>query len=264
VDGIVSYAPATHLYGHLFSVSLPALLGVECRHLTLTEPATAAFAGLRRPLVAALPASLGHLRRSRAALAGVRRLTLVHSTAAAPAGYRQAVAALGTPVHFVELFGSTETGLVASRSGVDATDWVLAPDVTPVDAGQPATGPVPLVVRSPRLARRPGAGRPEQWATGDLVTWTGPRTFRWQRRGVDLVKVNGRRVWTGALLAELSTVAPGVRLSTRAEHDPLRGEWFTVLVHTDDPAIVDAVRTRARLLSTGRAPRAVLAASEES
>jgi acyl-coenzyme A synthetase/AMP-(fatty) acid ligase len=273
VDGVVSYPPPTHLYGYLMAHCLPARLRVPCRPLALTEPATAAFAGLRRPLVAALPASLAHLRRSVAALRGVQRLTLVHSTAATPPGLAEAIAALGVPVRFVELFGSTETGLIASRTGLDTTDWTLAPDVTLDVPREPGTGPrrdrvaaraVPLVVRSPRLGRQPGRARPSRWATGDLVTLTGPGRFRWIGRCGDLIKVNGRPVRIHAVLADLATAAPGVRLSARTERDPVRGERFTVLVHSDNARALAAVREHARMLPAHCAPYAVAPHPEES
>ncbi|MFD0823844.1 hypothetical protein ACFQ0D_37220, partial [Micromonospora zhanjiangensis] len=200
-----------------------------------------------------------------------------HSSAALPEDAAAVLAALGPGARFVELFGSTETGLVATRTSPDDPEWTLAPDVTfgagsltrpdteasagadhdtllpaasgsrseapagPGTFGPGGARPVPLVVRSPRLARRPGEPVPTELRLDDLVTVTGPDTFRWHRRRGELVKVNGRRVELDAVLARLAVAAPGVRLSARPHRDGLRGEWFTVLVHTADAAAVAAV-----------------------
>lgn len=261
-DGVVCYAPPEHLYGYLMGRAVPARLGVPVRSIGVTDPPHEAFAGLRRPVVAALPASLSHLARSAAVVGALDRLVIVHSTAALPPGADRLVATLGDRARFVELFGSTETGLIATRTGVDDADWTLAPDVT-VDGGPgDSERPVPLVVSGPRLARCPDLPPMSSWFTGDLVTFTGPRVFRWEGRASDLVKVNGRRIDVTALLAEVADAAPGVALSVRPERDAVRGEWFTVRVHTDDPRTVEAVRARCRALPAWRQPRTVVAHRE--
>lgn len=257
IDGVVCYAPATHLYGYLMGRAVPDRLGVAARSTGLTDPPGEAFTGLRRPLVAALPASLSHLARSAAVVETLDHLVIVHSTAALPPDAARLVAALGDKIRFVELFGATETGLIASRTGVDATDWMLAPDVTIKAPVRDAGAPVPLVVSGPRLARSPDLPPMSEWPTGDLVRLTGPRSFRWDGRAADLVKVGGRRIDVAALLAEIARAVPGVALSVRPEPDAVRGEWFTVLVHTDDPRAVEAVRARCRALPAWQRPRAV-------
>ncbi|GAA2591924.1 hypothetical protein GCM10010435_83280 [Winogradskya consettensis] len=262
IDGVVTYAPREHLYGYLMGVALPEHLRVPVRTTDLLSSPADALTGLHRPLIAALPATFAHLARSHPALTALDRLVLVHSSAALPSGAAAVLAALPVETRFVELFGSTETGLIATRDDPAGTTWQLAPDVTFTD---PADGtPGPLSVRSPRLARQSGHARPRHWRTGDVVAVTGPRTFRWLGRRGEIVKVNGRRIELDDVLARLAPAAPGTRLTARAHRDPLRGEWFTVVAHTADPAVLAAVRDHSRALPAGLRPRAVEAFTEET
>jgi acyl-CoA synthetase (AMP-forming)/AMP-acid ligase II len=261
IDGVVSYAPRQHLYGHLMGITLPALLGVPVRAANLLDAPADLFAGLRRPLVAALPATFAQLARAGTALARLDRLVVVHSSAALPGTAAAVLAGLPVETRFVELFGSTETGLVATRTAPGTTPWTLAPDVT--FAGGMGSAATPLTVHSPRLARLPDRSRPLRWRMDDVVSITGPRSFRWLSRRGELVKVNGRRVELDDVLARLAPAAPGVRLSARAHRDALRGEWFTVLAHTTDPAVLTAVRDRSGALPAWQQPHAVEATGSE-
>ncbi|HEY0805742.1 MAG TPA: long-chain fatty acid--CoA ligase, partial [Pseudonocardiaceae bacterium] len=53
---------------------------------------------------------------------------------------------------------------------------------------------VALVVRSSRLAFRPGARPPSRWPADDVIVPIDARTFRLVGRSGRLVKVNGRRI----------------------------------------------------------------------
>jgi acyl-coenzyme A synthetase/AMP-(fatty) acid ligase len=244
-DGIVCYAPPTHLYGHLMGVVLPELTGLPCRFLAVTESPTS---GLRRPLIAALPAAVTTMARNLSALRRLDRLTLVHGSAELTEAAADLLAA--RPARLVDLFGSTETGLVGWRTDPTA-DWRPAPDVTL--ASEPDGR---LRVRGPRIAHRDG--RPASDAVlDDLVVINPDGTFRWLGRATRLLKVNGLRVHLDQVEATLRAAVPGAAIRCHAEPDPVRGEWFSVLVSGAD---VDAVRSACGTLPAASRPRTVRAA----
>ena len=121
-DGVVCYAPPSHLYGHLMGIALPRQRQLPCRLPSVTAPLRTGFAGLRRPLVAVMPAAVATLSRGLATLRDLDRLVLVHGSAVLTPATAALLAAVGPRARLVELFGSTETGLVAgaplrTRSG---------------------------------------------------------------------------------------------------------------------------------------------------
>ncbi|MER5865156.1 AMP-binding protein [Kitasatospora sp. NPDC002040] len=253
VDGVLSFAPPRHLYGHLMSLALPRRLEVPCLQAGLTAPLARTVARWRRPLIAAVPAAFAVLGRCLPELAGAERITLVHSSAVLPPAGLKLLADLGERARLVELFGSTETGLIATRPG-GTEDWTLAADTRfAMDSESDQ-----LRVSSPRLARRPDGPPPTATTTGDLVTVLNGRTFRWRGRSNRLVKVNGVRVGLDRVAARLSEAVPGVPISCRAEPDPLRGEWFTVHAGTDDPRVLAELAAAVRALPAAERPRALL------
>jgi hypothetical protein len=291
-DGIVCYAPPEHLYGYLMGRALPDLLGVPVRPIGLTDPPGPAFAGLRRPVVAALPAALRPLLRCLPLLRGLERLTLVHSSALLPYAAVTLLDRLGPRARMVELFGSTETGLVATRRDPHRPLWTLAPDVrfapplAPASAGAgpgaleaspppsslrslrslrssvrddagPGAGPGPhqLRISSPRIAARPGRPPAAEHELDDVVEIVDDRTFRWIGRSSRLVKVNGRRVNLDRVADTLRAAVTDVSLDCRPHPDDLRGEWYAVLV--DDPRAVTAVAAACRRLPSWQQPSAV-------
>jgi acyl-coenzyme A synthetase/AMP-(fatty) acid ligase len=257
VDGIVCYPPPEHLYGHLMSRSLPELLGVPVRPLGLTEPLDAAFAGLRRPLVATVPAALNPLTRSVALLGRLDRLTVVHSSAILPAAALRLIDRLDGQAKLVELFGSTETGLVATRRypSPDYPEWTLAPDVR-FGTGMRPDRESPLRVRSPRIAGQDGRPPAAEYELDDLVVPLDGQRFAWLGRRSRLVKVNGRRLNLDRVLDTIREGLGGdVPISCQPHADDLRGEWFRVLV--EDEALVAAVARACRRLPAWQQPSAV-------
>ena len=260
VDGIVSYAPHDHLYGHLLGHAVPELLGVPARRLELVDDPASALAGWRRAVVVAVPASFVQLARCLPALRSLERLVVVHGGAALPPLAGRVMAALGERASLVELFGSTETGLVGHRGGPARGLWMLAPDVTLGAAMAPGTVSA-LRVRSPRIARRPGAEAQRQLELelDDVVRIDGERTFQWLGRRGRLLKVNGRRVNLELVETRLRDAVPGVRLHCRPERDDLRGEWFTVVAEAGEGQTVHALQAACRRLPAWQRPRAVRA-----
>src|SRR5207302_7170519 len=102
-------------YGYLAGLAVPRLLDIPCVQAGLTVPARDVASRFRRPLIIAVPAAFAVLERSVAAFAGAQSLTLVHSSALLPPAAPRLLEALGARARLVELFGSTETGLIATR-----------------------------------------------------------------------------------------------------------------------------------------------------
>jgi acyl-coenzyme A synthetase/AMP-(fatty) acid ligase len=244
-DGVVTFAPPKHLYGLLFGYCVPAAARLPVRHVAASEwPAFDPSAlGLRRPLLAALPAVLP-LLRSLGSNDGVERATIVHSTSSLPEVGRE-VAALPR-VELVELFGSTETGLVAHRSvagGESDEPWLLADDVEAVAAIPDDVGT--LVVAGPRIARRPGAAPPPALGLGDVVEHLDDRRFRFVGRTSRLVKVNGRRLDLDEVETTLRRTLRCADLACLPRRDEVRGESYDLLVVPADGG-TDPAAVRAR------------------
>lgn len=256
-DAVICYAPPRHLYGYLGGLAIPQLLGIPCVQAGLTVPTADVASGCRRPLIVAVPAAFTVLERSVPAFAAAKRLTLVHSSAVLPPAAPRLLKALGPRARLTELFGSTETGLIATREG-GAGDWALAPDVRFAGPAACGRGPRPLRIASPRLAREAGAQRPGEMETGDLVTATGPRKFHWLGRCSRLVKINGVRVNLDAVAARLADAVGGVPFVCIPETDPLRGEWYSIVAQTSDAAALAAFEHAVRALPNTHRPRAVL------
>lgn len=253
VDHVINYAPPRHLFGALFGRWLPRMAGVGV-HQAWADP----FAPLSVPpgarvLVVCVPVAWELLRRGWPALERAGSVVALHSSAALPPGARELLRRAPARLRAHEILGSTETGGIAHRPLVaedaeGARDsevaqdgecaqgaegpWLAFPDVSFVraPAGAPAGGAEELVVRGPRLARpEHGTRPPAQWATGDLVEFTGPRAFRLVGRRGSLLKVNGRRVHLARVDERLGARLPHAECVTLAlPGDRLAGEGYAV------------------------------------
>ncbi len=260
VDAVITFAPAHHLYGFLLSFVLPMLEGIDVRFWPMTLQHPVRFENVSRPLFVTVPSALMRLNRQARGLASYESVTVVHSTAVLPAAGRSLMAKRVTDLRLVELFGSTETGLVASRanSGSDADPWDLAPDV---DVVRPAMGQEGgLRLRGPRLAFDEGGVRLDEWDMDDSVRLLDDRRFVFEGRDSLLVKVNGRRVYLDRVEDLLRAVIPCKDLACIPARDRLRGEGFDLLIvpRPDRPlSVADARRLcRPRLRGIGQ-PRMV-------
>ncbi|MFE7511551.1 hypothetical protein ACFU8I_10050, partial [Streptomyces sp. NPDC057540] len=103
-----------------------------------------------------------------------------------------------------------------------------------------------------------GDGRPpSEHVLDDLVTVTGPRTYRLAGRREGLVGIDGGTAALSGIETALRRSVPGVGLRCVAVPDPLRGEWYGVLVEgaEHDRRAVAAASLRA--LPAWQAPRTV-------
>lgn len=231
---VVAFAPPLHVYGALATYLMPARLGVPVWYRK-TYAGALPDTGARRVVVVATPWIFSLLLRHMDWVRGLDHLTVLYSSAMLPsdAGTFLEQAGPGRAT-VVELLGSTETGGVATRrwQGGEPPAWTFFPDVTHVSAateeaapvGRAGDGAVPLTIRSPRLAHRPGEPRPDRWHTGDLVEPLGAAGFRLVGRVGRLVKVNGRRVNLDEVEHRLRSVLACRDLALVPVSDPMIGE----------------------------------------
>ncbi|MDP9073149.1 MAG: long-chain fatty acid--CoA ligase [Actinomycetota bacterium] len=234
VDGVISFAPACHLYGWLFTVLIPNVLGVPVWYEAPGPDASFGYPGIEHPLLAMIPSAWSALRRHLEG--GGPPLTpgavAVHSTALLPAAARALIGGpLAPDLVAVELFGSTETGLVAVRwwsPGRDR-DWELAGDVS--FAGMAADGrEEQLRVASPRLASDGPAAPPDDFVMDDWVQVSGDRRFTFGGRRTRIVNVNGRRIDLDGVEEKLRAALAVADLACVPVTDPIRGEHYELLV----------------------------------
>lgn len=236
VGQVISLAPPEHLFGRLFGVELPRRYGIEVHH-AWQDPVTPPTWRPGVPaLFVCLPASWVPLRSLAPRIAELPRAVALHSAGPTTAHTRQLVGALrGAPFRAVELFGSTETGAVASREiAADAGDqqpWRLLPDVrAELPEGNEERR---LTVGSPRLARRDGHRVPPRtWQMGDLVRTAGERRFTFVGRASRLIKVNGLRCDLGRVEQTVAAALPGLEAVCLPRRDAVRGEHYE-LVYAD-------------------------------
>src|ERR1019366_6817001 len=96
----------------------------------------------------------------------------------------------------LEIYGSTETGMIGLRRTANAGEWQLADDLDLDYSGD-------AVMLS-------GRGGMRAHAMNDRIRSTGARRFALLGRGADLVKVGGNRASLLELTAQVSKIA-GVR-----------------------------------------------------
>lgn len=234
---VVSFAPPVHVYGALATLLMPARLGVPVWYrpgYIGALPDT----GARRVVVVATPWIFSLLLRNMDWVRALDHVTVLYSSAMLPADARVFLEQAGPErAALVELLGSTETGGIATRRwrAGEPPAWTLFPDVsfapTGVEGAEGADGAaVPLVIRSPRLAHRPGESAPDAWPTGDLVEPLDDRAFRLVGRVGRLVKVNGRRINLDEAEHALRARVDCADLALVATHDPMIGEHVDLYV----------------------------------
>ncbi len=262
---VVATVPPQHMYGLEMSVLLPLLgdIGVHAGRPFFPADVAAALAGLPAPrLLVTTPVHLRALVESGVALPSVAGL--LSATAMLPVELaRAAERRFHAPV--LEVFGSTETCVFASRRPTSGEDWNLyegvtlhpRPDGTAIDA--------PSLEQSVVLA--------------DIVSLSRDgRRFRLHGRHADLLEIAGKRASLGDLNRRLLAV-PGVRdgvvfqLDGGDALDVHRIAALVVAPGMDEHAILDALRRAIDPLflprplklvdalprnETGKLPRAIL------
>jgi len=192
---IVATVPPQHMYGFESSVLLPLHGG----HALCAErpfyPADIAAALAALPAPRVLVSTPVHLKSLVAAAVDFPAVEVVVSATAPLAAElaREVEQRFGAPL--IEIYGSTETGQIASRRTVETEEWQLWPGVrvevvdgeTWVDGGH--------VEARTRM--------------GDVVEVTGDSRFMLRGRGTDLVNIAGKRSSLAYLNHQLTSI-PGV------------------------------------------------------
>lgn len=245
VDEIICFAPPGHLFGRLFGVELPQLRRVPVHLLHDDSLRIPELRPGHRVLFVCLPASWLMLERLIASIARLKGAVMLHGTGpTTPATGRVMAAVDAEVVHAVEIFGSTETGGIASRpfSVADSATaaWHLLPDVELEQGSRPdADGLVQLGVHSPRLARRAGeSSAPGLLWLDDMIRPLDGRRFLFAGRSSRLIKINGKRIDLGAVERALSVTIKTDVVCVPVS-DPVRGEHFDLIYATADTGITD-------------------------
>lgn len=191
---VAATVPPGHIYGLLFSMLVPLMGGgAFLRESPFHAETVADAVRTHAPTtLVTVPAHLRALSRlAPTALAPLERV--VSSTAPLDADTAAAFEkAHGVPV--VEVFGSSETGGIATRRRAEGAAWSPLPRVeVSID------GDAHLCVRSPFVDPE----LPQPYRTADLAQATAAGGFIHEGRSDGVVKVGGRRVSLPAMRAQL-------------------------------------------------------------
>ncbi len=193
---VVATVPAQHMYGMEMSVLLPLLGGVAVHAARPFFPEDIAQALRATPSPRLLVTTPVHLRALVQSNVGLPAMAgIVSATAPLPVDVAAAAEArFGCEVR--ELFGSTETCVIARRRTARDPAW------TPLPGVQLQPQPDGSLVHAPHL--------PAPVALADLVELTGDGRFTLSGRQADLLEIAGKRASLGDLTRQLQAV-PGVR-----------------------------------------------------
>lgn len=204
-DSVVTVASPISLYGFAAGVLVPALLGLRCQHDLLGLGGLDVPNGM--PLVVMLPPIPIWRRLERAHDRG-RTFSVAHAGAGLPDRGVQ-LAARGVTI--TELFGTTESGLVATRPAArpgGPAPWTVVPDV---GMGMPDGLGVsqPLVVMSLRVGNQATGEQASTVQLGDHVVPLDERHFQFFGRRERIAKVGGTAVDLERLEQQVSTLLGG-------------------------------------------------------
>ena len=193
---IVATVPPQHMYGMELSVLLPLLGDFAVHTARPFFPAEIVQALHDAPAPRLLVTTPVHLRALLAANLELPALcAIVSATAALPLELAQAVEARWS-VPVLELFGSTETCVIAHRRPALEADWTLFPDIAlqPQPDGTQVDAPY---LDAPVLLQ-------------DIVELLPECRFALRGRNADLLEIAGKRASLGELTRRLLAI-PGVQ-----------------------------------------------------
>ncbi|WP_323748587.1 AMP-binding protein [Dyella silvae] len=194
---VVATVPPQHMFGMEMSVLLPLLDNVSVHAGRPFFPADVATALADVPAPRVLVTTPVHLRALiESGVALPPMAAMVSATAPMPVELAQAAEArYGAPM--LEVFGSTETCVFASRRTATDEAWALYDDV------QLHPQPDGTQVRAPQLD--------QPMTLADIVTLhDGGRSFRLCGRHADMLEIAGKRASLGDLTRRLLAI-PGVK-----------------------------------------------------
>jgi acyl-coenzyme A synthetase/AMP-(fatty) acid ligase len=193
---VVATVPPQHMYGIESTVLLPLQSGgaLCAGHPFYPADIAAALNEVPGPrMLVTTPLHLRNLLDSQVPLPPVR-LVLSATAPLSPELARRAEARLGAPLQ--EIYGSTETGQIATRLSTRTSEWTLLPGIE-------------LAEREGRFWASGGhVGEPTP--LGDLLELTAPGRFLLQGRLGDMVNIAGKRNSLAYLNHQLLAI-PGVQ-----------------------------------------------------
>lgn len=204
-DAVVSVASPVSLYGFAAGVLVPALLGLRCEHDRHGLGGLNVPAGM--PLIVMLP-PIPIWRRLERAHGRGRTFSVAHAGAGLP---KCGVALAAQGVTITELFGATESGLVATRPAAHPggpAPWTVVADVE-LDARAGLGVSQPLVVTSSRLGQRTTGEPAGTVQLGDHVVPLGKQRFQFTGRRERIAKVGGAAVDLERLERQVSALLGG-------------------------------------------------------
>lgn len=193
---LVATVPAQHMYGFESSVLLSLLAGATIDTERPFYPADIAAALARAPrprMLVTTPFHLKSLVESGVELPAID-LTLCATAPLSPQLAARAEAALAAPL--MEIYGSTETGQVATRRTVQGAEWTTF-------RGVHLTGDAEAAVAQ-------GGHVPQPTTLADVLEVLSPTSFRLLGRSNDLINIAGKRSSLGHLNYHLNGI-DGVR-----------------------------------------------------
>jgi len=231
---IVATVPPQHMYGMEMSVLLPLLGNIGVHAGRPFFPADVAPALAEVPMPRVLVTTPVHLRAL--VESGIRLppiAAMVSATAPMPLELAQA-AEQRFAAPLLEVFGSTETCVFASRRTASGEDWAL------YDGVRLHPQPDGTSVEAPQLAR--------PIVLADIVSLSdGDRRFRLCGRQADMLEIAGKRASLGDLTRRLLAI-PGVQDGIVFQLDDAdaigvrRIAALAVAPGVDEHAILDALR----------------------
>jgi acyl-coenzyme A synthetase/AMP-(fatty) acid ligase len=192
---LVGTVPAQHMYGFESTVLLALLSGNAFSAARPLYPADVAAAVAAVPQPRALVTTPVHLRALLASQIDLPALDLL-LCATAPLSEelaREVESAFNAPL--LEIYGSTETGQIATRRPTESATWRLWPGVR-------------LSVSNQQVIAH-GGHVEQSTALCDVIEITGEHEFLLHGRTADLVNIAGKRSSFGYLNAQLNAI-PGV------------------------------------------------------
>jgi acyl-coenzyme A synthetase/AMP-(fatty) acid ligase len=233
---IVGTVPPQHMYGFESTVLLPLQSGSALCAERPFYPADIAEMLERLPVPRLLFSTPVHLRALLASDIRLPKLALIVSATAMLSANtaREVEQRFGCPLH--EIYGSTETGQIATRRTASEVQWLLWPDVTLQVSHLGASASGGHVGPATPLA--------------DVVELTDPQHFLLHGRTADLVNIAGKRNSLSYLNHQLNAI-PGV----------LDGAFF--VREDSDESIAGSGRLAALVVAPGLTAAAIIQALRE-
>ncbi|TJY58299.1 acyl-CoA synthetase [Sinimarinibacterium sp. CAU 1509] len=245
---LVATVPPQHVFGLETTILLPLFSDCACLDARPLFPADvrAALESVAAPRV--LVTTPVHLRALLAADVQLPPLARIVSATAplAPPLAAAAEARFAAPV--LEIYGSTESGAIASRRTAEDTAWTPLPDVRFASVEDGAEVSAPYLPQPIRLS--------------DRIECMADGRIRLLGRSADLIKVAGRRISAADLTQRLLAV-PGVEdaIVIVPEPDQIDGRPAALVVapDMDEAAILAALATQVDAVFLPRPLRKVAA-----